>query len=218
MTNRGGPQRPLSLASCETKFQDNVAGLLPAGAAAQAKQAVARLDQLPDPGAVLRPLECTPEPPKSQANAEESYVPAFDLLIKNVRVVTPDEASSASQDIAVTDGTVAAVGPGLPAGDAATVIDGHGRYAFPGVVDAHQHWGIYNPLEADTDTESRACAQGGVTTAMTYMRTGQYYLNKGGPYAEFFPKVLAAASGRAYVDYAFHLAPMMSSHIDEIPC
>lgn len=56
LTNRGGPQRPLSLAELETKFQDNVAGLLPAGAAAQAKQAIARLDQLPDPGAVLRPL------------------------------------------------------------------------------------------------------------------------------------------------------------------
>ena len=40
------------------------------------------------------------------------------------------------------------------------------------------------------------------------MRTGQYYLNRGGPYAEFFPKVLAASEGRSYIDYAFHLAPM----------
>ena len=52
---------------------------------------------------------------------------------------------------------------------------------FPGVVDAHQHWGIYNPLGEDADTESRASAQGGVTTGLTYMRTGQYYLNQGGP-------------------------------------
>jgi allantoinase len=56
-----------------------------------------------------------------------------------------------------------------------------------------------------------------VTTALTYMRTGQYYLNRGGPYAEFFPAVLAAAEGRAHVDYAFHLAPMQAAHIDEIP-
>jgi allantoinase len=85
------------------------------------------------------------------------------------------------------------------------------------VVDAHQHWGIYNSLSDDAVTESRACAQGGVTTALTYMRTGQYYLNRGGPYAEFFPAVLAAAEGRAHVDYAFHLAPMQAAHIDEIP-
>ncbi len=78
---------------------------------------------------------------------------------------------------------------------AAEVVDGGGKLAFPGVVDAHQHWGIYNPLDDDAVTESRACAQGGVTTALTYMRTGQYYLNKGGPYAEFFPEVLRRSRG-----------------------
>ena len=48
------------------------------------------------------------------------------------------------------------------------------------------------------------------------MRTGQYYLNKGGPYTEFFPEVLSLTAGKAVIDYAFHLAPM-SEHIDEIP-
>ena len=48
------------------------------------------------------------------------------------------------------------------------------------------------------------------------MRTGQYYLNKSGDYSEFFPEVLALSEGRAYIDYAFHLAPMQKSHLDEI--
>jgi allantoinase len=52
---------------------------------------------------------------------------------------------------------------------------------------------------------------------VSYMRTGQYYLNKGGPYGEFFPDVLAATEGRAHVDYAYHLAPMSREHIAEIP-
>ena len=65
--------------------------------------------------------------------------------------------------------------------------------------------------------QSQASAQGGVTTGLTYMRTGQYYLNRGGSYAEMFPEVLALTDERAYVDYAFHLAPMMKDHIDEIP-
>jgi 2-methylcitrate dehydratase PrpD len=34
----------------------------------------------------------------------------------------------------------------------------------------------------------RAAAQGGVTTGITYIRTGQYYLNKGGPYATSSPR------------------------------
>jgi allantoinase len=144
-------------------------------------------------------------------------VPVIDLLIKNAHVVTPHLADLAETDIAITDGKFARLAPGIDAGEAATVVDAKGSLAFPGVVDSHQHWGIYNTLEQDTSTESRACAQGGVTTAITYMRTGQYYLNRGGDYADFFPQVLAAAQDRAYVDYAFHLAPMTNRHISEIP-
>ena len=66
-------------------------------------------------------------------------------------------------------------------------------------------------------TESRAAAVGGTTTVLNYMRTGQYYLNQGGPYADFFPQVLDLIDGRSHVDYAFHLAPMQAGHIDEIP-
>ena len=42
-----------------------------------------------------------------------------------------------------------------------------GDDALPGAVDAHQHWGIYNPLDVDAVSESRAAAQGGVTTGIT---------------------------------------------------
>lgn len=141
----------------------------------------------------------------------------YDLLLTDVRVVSHDSAETPTADIAVTDGRIVEVAPGLDRSEATTAVDGRGRLAFPGAVDAHQHWGIYNPLRVDTGTESRACAQGGVTSALTYMRTGQYYLNKGGPYAEFFPEVLAESEGEAFVDYAFHLAPMSKQHIDEIP-
>lgn len=139
-----------------------------------------------------------------------------DLLITNVRVVRPDHDDVLDGAIAVSRGRVSGVGPELDPADADEIVDGQGRLAFPGGVDAHQHWGIYNPLDVDAGTESRAAAQGGVTTGVTYIRTGQYYLNKGGPYAEFFPEVRALSDGRAHVDYAFHVAPMMKQHIDEI--
>ncbi|WP_433558889.1 dihydroorotase [Pseudonocardia xinjiangensis] len=140
-----------------------------------------------------------------------------DLIIRDVRVVRPGVEDVDTADIAVSGGRITQVAPRIEPGPGTTVHDGRGRLAFPGVVDAHQHWGIYNPLADDTASESRACAQGGVTTSLTYMRTGQYYLNRGGSYAEVFPEVLAAARGRSYVDYGFHLAPMQASHIDEIP-
>ncbi|MEU4570484.1 dihydroorotase family protein [Micromonospora sp. NPDC023956] len=139
-----------------------------------------------------------------------------DLLITNARVVRPGTDEPVPAAIAISDGTITAVGPELDPADAREVVDAGGRLAFPGAVDGHQHWGIYNPLDVDTASESRASAQGGVTTGLTYMRTGQYYLNRGGSYAEFFPEVLRLAEGRAYVDYAFHLAPMQAGHIDEL--
>ena len=141
----------------------------------------------------------------------------YDLLIKNVKVVNHDGESATPLDIAVSDGIVTAIAAGLDESNAKKVVDGTGRVAYPGAVDAHQHWGIYNTLDQDTVSESKASAQGGVTTAITYMRTGQYYLNKGGSYLDFFPEVLALSENRAHIDYGFHLAPMTNQHISEIP-
>jgi allantoinase len=137
----------------------------------------------------------------------------YDLLIRNVRVVRPSSVEDA--DIAITGEKFAKVGRNL--GDAKSVYDGKGWLAFPGVVDAHMHTGIYSPLEEDAVSESRAAAQGGVTSSLNYFRTGQYYLNRGGPYRDFFPEVLKTSAGRFHVDYGFHLAPMDSRHIAEIP-
>jgi allantoinase len=143
--------------------------------------------------------------------------PEFDLLLKNVRVVRPHGNVVFDADIAVKDGRIAKVAPGIEATRAKAVEDGRGRLAFPGVVDAHMHSGIYSPLEEDAVSESKAAAMGGVTSSLNYFRTGQYYLNKGGPYAKFFPEVLKKSKGRFHVDYGFHLAPMDRKHIEELP-
>lgn len=143
--------------------------------------------------------------------------PEFDLLIKNVRVVRPQGNVVFDADIAVRGGRIAKVAPAIDATRAKTVHEGRGRLAFPGVVDAHMHSGIYSPLAEDAVSESKAAAMGGVTSSLNYFRTGQYYLNKGGPYRKFFPEVLKISRDRFYVDYGFHLAPMDRKHIEEIP-
>jgi len=145
-----------------------------------------------------------------------SAQPRYDKVIKNVRVVRPYRTAVDLLDVAVSGGKFAHIAPEIAAGEAREVVDGKGLLAFPGVVDAHTHAGIYSPLEQDALTESRAAAQGGVTTMLTYFRTGQYYLNRGGPYAEFFPEVLRRSEGRYHVDYGYHLAPINARHIDEI--
>jgi len=141
----------------------------------------------------------------------------YDLLIKNVRVVRPHGNAVHEADIAIAGGKFAKVAPGIDVTLAKSVHDGRGRLAFPGVVDSHMHAGIYSPLEEDAVSESRAAAMGGVTSSLNYFRTGQYYLNKGGPYKKFFPEVLKISKGRFHVDYGYHLAPMDRTHIGEIP-
>src|SRR5690349_9286659 len=141
----------------------------------------------------------------------------WDLVIKDVRIVRPGTSEVRSGDIAIRDGKFARVGGEIAASEAKEVHDGKGRLAFPGAVDAHMHCGIYSPLAEDAISESRAAAQGGVTASLNYFRTGQYYLNKGGPYRAFFPEVLRLSEGRFHVDYGYHLAPMDRTHIEEIP-
>ena len=143
--------------------------------------------------------------------------PEYDLLIKNVRVVRPHGNVVHEADIAVKDGRFAQVAPGIDPARAKAVHDGRGQLAFPGVVDAHMHSGIYSPLAEDAVTESKAAAIGGVTSSLNYFRTGQYYLNKGGAYKKFFPEVLKISKNRFHVDYGYHLAPMDRTHIGEIP-
>ncbi len=143
-------------------------------------------------------------------------MPTYDLLVKNALVVRPG-LEPERLDVGVCDGHFAALAASLPVDAAANVVDASGKLCFPGVVDVHQHWGIYGPLAEDAETESKACAQGGVTTGITYIRTGQYYMNRSGPYAAILPGAVAAAEGRAHVDFAFHVAPILRQHIDEIP-
>ncbi|HEV2714066.1 MAG TPA: dihydroorotase family protein [Terriglobales bacterium] len=140
----------------------------------------------------------------------------FDLVIKNARVVRPNKTSVNCLDIAVKDGKVARLAPDIQAEQAKQVFDAKNFLAFPGCVDAHMHIGIYAPLAQDAVSESKAAAIGGVTSSLNYIRTGHYYLNRGGPYRDFMPEVLKQSEGRFWVDYGYHIAPIEAGHIDEM--
>ena len=133
----------------------------------------------------------------------------FDLIIKNVQVIKPKENGMNHFDIGIKDGVFKRLAANLDPNDAHEVYDGGGKLAFPGLVDAHMHTGIYNPLDEDAIIESRAAAMGGVTSSLNYMRTGGYYLNKGGPYTDFLPDVFKLSENNFFVDYAYHLAPCL---------
>ncbi|MFQ4145990.1 dihydroorotase [Chlorogloeopsis sp. ULAP02] len=140
----------------------------------------------------------------------------LDKVIKNVRVVRPNQISMETLDIGIKNGKFAQIAPQISPEQTKEVFDAKNLLGFPGIVDAHMHIGIYQPLAQDAVSESKAAAMGGVTTSLNYIRTGQYYLNKGGSYRDFFPEVLALSKDNFYVDYSYHIAPIASQHIDEM--
>jgi allantoinase len=145
-----------------------------------------------------------------------SETPLLDLIIKNVRVVRPHYDTVEQLDLGIKDGKFARIDPNINPNAGKEIFDAQNLLGFPGVVDAHMHVGIYQPLDRDAITESKAAAMGGVTTSLNYIRTGQYYLNKGGSYRDFFPEVLALSQGNFFVDYSYHIAPISAFHIDEM--
>jgi dihydropyrimidinase len=120
-------------------------------------------------------------------------------------------------DVGIKDGRIAALAEGLEASEGDEVVDARGRHVVPGAVDSHFHVGIYRPHAEDARSESASAVSGGVTTILSYFRTGHHYLNKSGPYREIFPEVLSLSEGSFHCDYGYHIAPMLPIHVDEIP-
>ncbi|BAL90963.1 putative amidohydrolase [Actinoplanes missouriensis 431] len=139
----------------------------------------------------------------------------YDLLVRGGTLVVP-YLGTVRADLATKDGTVAAIGS-FTEDEAETILDATGKLVFPGAVDAHFHLGIYRDLSVDAAEETRSSLVGGATTVLSYFRTGQHYLNKTGPYGEIFPEVLDAVAGHAWTDYGFHLAPMDTAQVREVP-
>lgn len=139
----------------------------------------------------------------------------FDLVILGGTVVLQG-AEPTKCDIGVKNGKIAAIADQLDPKDAEDVIDAKGLVVFPGSVDCHAHLGIYRPIEEDARSETASSLVGGVTTLLSYFRTGAHYLNKTGSYKEIMPEVLEYTSGNSYVDYGYHIAPMTRDQIDEI--
>ncbi|WP_328673947.1 dihydroorotase [Streptomyces sp. NBC_00328] len=140
----------------------------------------------------------------------------YDLIVRNGTLVQP-HVGEIRADLGVRDGVITALADDLPTAEAEEVLDAAGRVVLPGAVDAHFHLGIYRPLAQDAFEETRSSLVGGATTVLSYFRTGEHYLNRTGPYAEIFPEVLEAVEGQCHTDYGFHLAPMDTAQVREVP-
>jgi dihydroorotase-like cyclic amidohydrolase len=142
-------------------------------------------------------------------------MPRYDTAVLNGTVVIP-YVGAARCDVGIRDGRIAALADSIASADADTVIDARDRLVLPGAVDSHFHIGIYRDLATDARSETTSALAGGVTTVLSYFRTGQHYLNKSGPYRTIFPEVVAATIGQAYTDFGYHIGVMTTEQLDEV--
>jgi dihydroorotase len=73
------------------------------------------------------------------AAAPAGAQPPYDLLLQGGHVIDPRNQVDAMMDVAVADGKIAAVGPGIDPASARQVVDVTGLYVTPGLIDIHVH-------------------------------------------------------------------------------
>jgi dihydropyrimidinase/allantoinase len=142
-------------------------------------------------------------------------MPQFDLAVVNGTLVIPF-VGTLRADVAARDGKIVQLADQVDVSQADEVVDARGKLVFPGGVDGHFHIGIYRPIAEDAESETASALVGGVTSVVSYFRTGSHYLNKTGSYRDIFPEVLDTTSGHAYTDYGYHLAIMTTQQVDEV--
>lgn len=138
----------------------------------------------------------------------------FDSVIKGGILVIP-KVGVLRADIGVSGGKVTEIGD-IATNGGDNIIDATGKFVFPGAVDSHFHIGIHRPFKDDAASESASAACGGVTTILSYFRTGKGYLDKVGPYHEIWPELLELSKDSFITDYGYHLAIMTKAQLDEI--
>ena len=144
----------------------------------------------------------------------------LDLLIRNGQVVTPQGAGA--WDIAVQDGTIAAVAAPGTFREASRVIDAAGKVVVPGGVEPHTHLAHRIQMHPDDDLhtlgpedDSRGMVFGGTTTHVDFA-----FVRPDSNMQAVIEQRAARWKGNSYNDYTFHVTlagPLPLKTFDAIP-
>lgn len=131
----------------------------------------------------------------------------IDQIIENGTLVDPVNGL-VTADIAVVDGRIAGLlAPGTAA-QAATRVDAAGLHVFPGLIDAHVHFGFGDKLTQYSD-ETAYAAEGGFTSIIGYFLSSQSFHG-------LFDEEHAQASRQSFVDFGFHFSTATEQHLEEL--
>src|SRR5579863_8280422 len=118
----------------------------PGAAAVAGKPATPTADTTP-PAGMLSVPNANPFP--------STYAPfaSRTTLIRGATILTAAGPVLHDASILLRDGKIIAVGASVDAPPDAVVIDGHGRYVTPGIIDVHSHMGVYAAPGVDANLD-----------------------------------------------------------------
>jgi dihydropyrimidinase len=132
----------------------------------------------------------------------------FDTVISNAQLVFPGGPIYAG-NIGINGGKIAAITSSDVPLEGKTRIDATGKHLFPGVIEPHSHLGIGCGAE-ELDIDTKAAAQGGVTTVL-------FFLRQPTAYDSIYAKVKALGEEKSVIDFSFHIVLMTDEHMQAIP-
>ena len=128
-----------------------------------------------------------------------------DFVLRGGTAVFADRAP-ARHDILVQGGKIAALlAPGAAVPPGTPEQSASGLHVFPGLIDAHVHFGFGEKITEYT-SETVYAAQGGIATILGYFLNNEAY-------AEVYKREQEYARTRCHVDYGFHFSTANELHI-----
>ncbi len=132
-----------------------------------------------------------------------------DFVLRGGTVVFSDRPEQPLDLLVQNEKITGLLAPGAAAPAGIAEQSAKGLHVFPGLIDAHVHFGLSGEKETQYATETRHAAQGGFTTVMGYFLNNEAY-------TEVFKREQESARPRAHVDYAFHFSTANELHIKEL--
>ena len=131
-----------------------------------------------------------------------------DFVLRGGTLVRPSYTPE-RLDILVRGGRIAGLlSPGEAVDPDITEQSAQGLHVFPGLIDAHVHFGFGEKI-TEYDTETVYAAQGGFSTILGYFLNNEAY-------AGVYAREQEYARERCRIDYGFHFSAANELHIQEL--
>jgi dihydropyrimidinase len=131
-----------------------------------------------------------------------------EFVVRHAQIVEAGK-DPAPLDLLIRDGKIAGrFLPGTPVDASISVIEAQGLHIFPGLIDAHVHFGFGEKI-TEYSTETAYAAQGGFTSILGYFLNNEAY-------GAVFEREQEYARARAHIDYGFHFSVANEEHVRDM--